>query len=62
MGHAVNPVALRLTNSRDWPHSFMTHGKFYPELLHSTFYVRKIADELFISPFFYTMVMLTVIV
>lgn len=62
MGHSVNPVGIRLSNSRDWEDSFLTNLKFYPELLHSTFYVRKITDGLFISPYFYTMVMRIVIV
>lgn len=62
MGHSVNPIGIRLMSSRDWPDSFISNSKFYPELLHSTFYVRKLTDGLFISPFFYRMLMRIVIV
>lgn len=62
MGHSVNPVAMRLMSSRDWEDSYINPSKFYPEVLHSTFHVRKFTDGFFIAPFFYTMVMHIVIV
>lgn len=54
MGHSVNPVGMRLMSSRDWEDSFINPSKFYPEVLHSTFHVRKFVDGFFIAPYFYT--------
>lgn len=62
MGHSVNPIAIRLSAGRDWVDSFSNQSKFYPEVLHSTLYVRRLTDQFFIQPYFYTRDMLIVIV